>query len=479
MLFALSGIVTLANLFVPSELERDMKVMAAVGGFAVGLGVVCWFLPWHRWPRRATLPLVVVAFCLIAAGGVASHRPWTYAIYWVVVFVWLGVAHKRWTALAFAPLATALYLVPFLVHRDTGIDAVASVGVVMPVCLLVSESLAWVSGMLRQAERLDLRRMSDMESLLEATVALARAPEPTGAANLVAELAVKLLHGESAIVLLAEPATGSLRGAAGYRWTGRAGSLESAWLDQPARTALSTGEVTVHEGGIGGRLTRAGNGHPALFLPLVGSAGALGLVMVTFAPGTRMQIDGFGHGVAHTFATQASLAFERLRATQVLVDASMRDPLTGVGNRRRADTLLDQLQPGDAVAILDMDHFKLVNDRQGHAAGDEVLTAFASFVDGSLRDGDDVARFGGEEFIVVLRQAGDHARAAVERLAEGWRNTTPVTTFSAGVATHVEGASPATTLATADAALYRAKGDGRDCVRDSGGLDARDVAVVA
>jgi diguanylate cyclase (GGDEF)-like protein len=82
-----------------------------------------------------------------------------------------------------------------------------------------------------------------------------------------------------------------------------------------------------------------------------------------------------------------------------------------------------------------------------------------------LRDGDAVARFGGEEFLVVLRQAGANAASAMERLMGGWRRTEPVTTFSAGVAVHVGDAKPAATLIAADRALYRAKDAGRDCVR--------------
>jgi diguanylate cyclase (GGDEF)-like protein len=479
ILFTLSGVVSLANLAVPSQ-QRNFMVSLLVGSLAVVIGGICCVLPWQRWPRRATLPLVPVAFGLIAGGALGSNRPWTYGVYWVVCFVWIGIAHKRWTAVAFGPLAVVLYLLPFFVRGETNVDAISSVGVVIPVCLLVAESLAWVSGLLRQAERLDLRRMSDMESLLEATVSLARQGEPTGAANLVAELAVKLLRADAAVVLLADPSTDALRGTGGYRWQGRVQSMEATWLDQPARAALNSGEVAVHDGGVEGQLTRAAKGAPALFLPLLGAGGALGLVMVTFAPGTKLSLDGFGMGLATTFSTQASLAFDRLRATQVLVDASLRDPLTGVGNRRQADALLEQLKPGDALAILDLDLFKAVNDRYGHAAGDQVLVGLASFLDRSLRDGDHVARYGGEEFIIVLRQVGDNARGAIERLAEGWRNTDPAVTFSAGVAIHPQDASPAATLDAADGALYRAKGDGRDCVRACGGTaDDADIRVSA
>jgi diguanylate cyclase (GGDEF)-like protein len=466
VLFVLSGLVTLLNLALPSPTERHIPAMIAIAVGAIAVGSVAWFLPWHRWPRKATLPLVPVAFLMIALGGMASLRPWSYAVYWVVVFVWLGVAHQPWTSMKFGPLAAAGYVAPFVLVDHGSVDAFTSVAVVLPVCLLVGESLAWISGMLRQAERLDLRRMTDMEALLEATVSLARQTEATSAANQVAELAVRLLRADAAVVLLAD-SDGVLRGTGGARWTGRLQAIETAWLDRPALAALGTGEVTVHEGGVAGALTKAGGGVPALFLPLLGGSGALGLIMVTFPAGSRLELDGFSAGVARTFATQASLAFERLQATAVLLDASMKDALTGVGNRRQADALLAQVKPGDAVAILDLDHFKSVNDQWGHARGDEVLVALAKYLDRSLRDGDAVARFGGEEFLVVLRNAGANAAAAMERLAVGWRRTEPVTTFSAGVAVHVADAKPTATLIAADKALYAAKDAGRDCVRDA------------
>ena len=466
VLFMLSGLVTLLNLALPSPTPRHIPSMVTIAIGAIATGSVTWFLPWHRWKRSATLPLVPVAFLMIALGGIASLRPWSYAVYWVVVFVWLGVAHRPWTSMKFGPLAGLGYVAPFLVVDHGGTDAFTSVAVVLPVCLLVGESLAWISGMLRQAERLDLRRMSDMEALLEATVSLARQIDAIGAANLVAELSVRLLRADAAVVLLAD-ADGVLRGTGSYQWKGRLQAIESAWLDVPAAEALRTGDVTVHAGGVEGQLSRAAKGAPALFLPLLGAGGALGILMVTFPPGTTMELDGFASGLARTFATQASLAFERLQATQVLLDASMRDALTGVGNRRQADALLAQVKPGDAVAILDLDHFNTVNDRWGHARGDEVLVALARYLDRSLRDGDAVARFGGEEFLVVLRSAGANAAGAMERLVEGWRRTEPITTFSTGVAVHVADTKPAATLIAADKALYRAKDAGRDCVRDA------------
>ncbi|MEO7429363.1 MAG: GGDEF domain-containing protein [Acidimicrobiales bacterium] len=151
-------------------------------------------------------------------------------------------------------------------------------------------------------------------------------------------------------------------------------------------------------------------------------------------------------------------------AAALLERANLTDDLTGVGNRRRANALLDTMAPGDAVALLDLDHFKMVNDTLGHAEGDRVLMELGKYLLDAVRDADCVARFGGEEFLILLRGAGDEAGAIIERLLAGWRGSGFGVTLSAGVAIHVAGCGPTTTLKRADGLLYQAKADGRDRV---------------
>ena len=150
------------------------------------------------------------------------------------------------------------------------------------------------------------------------------------------------------------------------------------------------------------------------------------------------------------------------RLTDAANRASVMDELTGVGNRRWANTLLRGLRPADAVVIIDLDHFKDVNDRHGHGVGDQTLRQLAKFLQSRIRDQDEVARYGGEEFLLVLRQAGDTALAATERLLAAWREHTPDVTFSAGVALHGPDDTPEKTVGRADAAMYAAKQTGRD-----------------
>lgn len=157
--------------------------------------------------------------------------------------------------------------------------------------------------------------------------------------------------------------------------------------------------------------------------------------------------------------------------------AASTDPLTGLANRRVFDAALAQRIDvaglggiAGCVAVFDIDHFKAVNDRHGHDAGDHVLQAFARIARGVMRDGDVVARLGGEEFGVLFPGTGiEQAQALCERLrttlsATKLRHGSSIVelTVSAGIATIDGMASAVAVLRAADQALYGAKAEGRD-----------------
>ena len=198
--------------------------------------------------------------------------------------------------------------------------------------------------------------------------------------------------------------------------------------------------------------------------------------------------------LAQQLAEQVA-TIDRLRAT--LAEEAVRDPLTGLHNRRHLDRALlhDLARSVDeglpvAVVLVDVDRFKSVNDRFGHGTGDAVLCAVAAELRAGTRTGDTVARAGGEEFVLVLPGADEAealARAETVRARVGaLRHPVPdgvlAVTLSAGVAVARHGGrGAADLLARADRALYRAKSGGRDRVVVAGdaGADVRDVLSTA
>ncbi|HEX5724179.1 MAG TPA: response regulator [Longimicrobiaceae bacterium] len=182
---------------------------------------------------------------------------------------------------------------------------------------------------------------------------------------------------------------------------------------------------------------------------------------------------------------------ERVRLHRALADT---DPLTGVANRRRSEELMQQLlhlamrqQQPLSLAILDLDHFKRVNDRHGHGTGDEVLRRVARLLQRSFRAEDVVSRWGGEEFVVAM--FGMDKDDGVQRLAEVLDALRQESfgdldggelrvTFSGGVSQYPpDGADLATLHRAADAALYQAKESGRDRVLPAGWTPERPGAV--
>jgi diguanylate cyclase (GGDEF)-like protein len=170
-----------------------------------------------------------------------------------------------------------------------------------------------------------------------------------------------------------------------------------------------------------------------------------------------------GEVIATNAQRTRELARDQQHAVDALAQANLTDDLTRLGNRRRGNQLLDAVQPGDAVAILDLDHFKAVNDQLGHARGDQVLQELGDYLRSVVRSSDEVARMGGEEFMLIIRDPhAPQVHAAVERLVAGWRACSPLSTLSAGVAIHDSTRAPTDTYRAADRALYEAKANGRD-----------------
>lgn len=175
------------------------------------------------------------------------------------------------------------------------------------------------------------------------------------------------------------------------------------------------------------------------------------------------------------FASHAALAFANADLKGEVARMADTDSLTGLANRRSltkslAREVARSERTGEplSLAVLDIDHFKRINDTFGHLAGDEVLRTVAQAMAAHVRDVDIVARYGGEEFAVVLPNcSSEGALTVVERVRAAIASSTDLTkvTASAGVATVAgSGSDGEALMAAADEALYEAKRSGRDKV---------------
>lgn len=173
-------------------------------------------------------------------------------------------------------------------------------------------------------------------------------------------------------------------------------------------------------------------------------------------------------------AAQLSHAYDEIRQqTNLLMTFHelRTDKLTGLSNRQALDdalevmfSMMSRYDTQFSLVIFDIDHFQEVNDKQGHSEGDRILQQVARLLDGCVRETDIVTRYGGEEFIIVLPQT-DLSGACVicDRLRTRAQEELPVT-MSGGLAMALDGDSPKTLLARADAALYSAKTTGCNSV---------------
>jgi len=189
---------------------------------------------------------------------------------------------------------------------------------------------------------------------------------------------------------------------------------------------------------------------------------------------------------AASLASHAAIALENARLHQIVERQALVDGLTGIANRRHCeDALSAEIARADRLAIpltlvlADLDDFKLINDRHGHAVGDDVLREFASVLRSTVRESDVAGRWGGEEFLVLL--TGTEADGALH-LAERVRRALGERSFlgkdgrpfsvtcSFGVAQHSTGGDERELFANADRALYRAKRRGKNCVELNEGV---------
>lgn len=438
----------------------------------------------ERRTRRAWWVFAVSFFILgliaLIRLGIERARPIDYAVLALVVVVgFAAIRHRqavatlevgrREEAESFARILSSL-------SRSVSPDAILGA--------IVSE-LAGATG----ADHIVIARRRPDARVLEATLVSARPGVPDSHTRLpigdledpVAGSPVTAVRGPVAIPIVAEIAdpvsVGSVRGRFEDLTTRLSAATavvrppDQAPLEQraPGPPQLIAERIAARAGEVYGLAN-------TLAAPLASGGSIIGAIVLShrtagvWSPTTRRLLNGA--------ALEASSALSRAYSHQAAEAQASTDALTGLPNRRYFDEFCGLLarrrRSGDAVGVLmiDIDKFKVLNDRHGHATGDEVLRAVGGAIVGAVREDDVPARYGGEEFVVLLRnpspevalEVGERVRIAVASL-DLRRLGVGGVSVSVGVAVAGQADQPIEELiARADQALYRAKRAGRDRV---------------
>jgi diguanylate cyclase (GGDEF)-like protein/PAS domain S-box-containing protein len=437
-----SLLVMVSELVVPGMYSRS--AVAVIGTSAVVVGAVSWWIPWDRLPRSTLLWMVPAGLMAVDIGFVYGDRNgFNFSVTFVLVFVLVGLIQPRWTSLKMLPVLVVAYVVPFVaIGGRPGSTGLGSALYVVPVCVALGELIAW--GMSRLAEANDeiAEGAASVRQLFDEA--------PIGIARLGVDgrfLEVNRAYGD---ILGYHPADFVGMSAQMFTYPEDRGiSLE--YIERLLRGELEQFKYEkryVHS-----------DGH-VVWASVHGSA-------VRNAQGEPLFLIG-----------QIEDITERRQLSDELALHAVTDPLTGLPNRalfmERLEAALHRAgSSGRHVALmfLDLDRFKLVNDGIGHDAGDRLLRRVGQRLHGALRDGDVLARFGGDEFTVLCEVSGlDDVEAVVARLRASM--STPVVepdfeqfvTLSIGVALAPSGdMAPSVLLRCADIAMYQAKtlGPGR------------------
>lgn len=264
-------------------------------------------------------------------------------------------------------------------------------------------------------------------------------------------------------------------------------STSWSWFDEaPAAEAimpthcwaLKRGKTHINRLAIGSLHCQHHNSESAaLEIPMMARGEVYGLLLIGAAGDDGEQRLTEAMPLANALADAMSLALSNIALREKLRTLALRDALTGLYNRRYMEDALDRYanlaernEGSLSVVMFDLDHFKRLNDENGHATGDLVLTSVAAAMLGTVRPCDVACRFGGEEFIILYPNCSlldavaraEELRLRIERLSDN--HGIPISA-SFGVAAIPEtSAKGADVLTDADAALYRAKAEGRNRV---------------
>ncbi|MCU1419090.1 MAG: hypothetical protein JWP90_995 [Mycetocola sp.] len=244
-------------------------------------------------------------------------------------------------------------------------------------------------------------------------------------------------------------------------------------------TISNPDEADEYHPGLGEAL-RSARLEAATATPLLDKGEPTGVVVCHF--GRQRQFDDGSLELFETLARQSSHVLARIRLQEQLAELALHDQLTGLANRKLLEERLDQTlaavirnKRSVAILFLDLDGFKVVNDRCGHAVGDSVLQQVSERLHGVVRAGDTIGRYGGDEFVIICEDTGqvaatviaDRIRTVVREPLQGVPASCPISA-SVGIALLGPSTNPAIStdnvLQLADAAMYASKNAGKDRV---------------
>ncbi|HET6793690.1 MAG TPA: sensor domain-containing diguanylate cyclase [Acidimicrobiales bacterium] len=468
-------------------------LLVATGGFVsfFAAGGALW-----RWSGRRGLPVfgallvgdaLFLGFVTWATGGTASPLRFLMAVHLVAVTLLASYRTSLRLGLWHSLILTSIYYAEQAGHRWPGVPVVTSTDrqLQFAAFLVALWLLALATAAFSAVNERELRRRRyDLEALAAMAARIEQASGPEQVAGVLVE-AVAEEFGFPRAMVLALPSEGPpvvLAGAggpkAGLKLAVQADSVLGELYHRRSTMLLSDLPPADHRW-----LMEAmpGAGDVALFA-MTSEGRCIGVLVAEHSLARGSRIERRVVSAVERFASHAALALRNALLLEEARRSAVTDALTGIANRRGFQDRLEKevsraMRVGEelSLVLLDLDHFKALNDTYGHQMGDEVLKAVAAALRSRLRHFDTPARYGGEEFAVVLPSCGlAEAVTVAESLREAIAaiDGLPAVTVSAGAATLPNhGLDWNSLLGSADRALYRSKRGGRNRV------SAADVAL--
>jgi diguanylate cyclase (GGDEF)-like protein len=481
ILLMASGVLSAAVLPLPQLPGINRGAVLLVAALATLTGGFAYLTPWDRMGKRSTLVMLPLSFVLIGLGNYfGSARSYSYSVYFIVAFVWLGITHPRWTSVWFAPLAAVAYVTPILLKSDeTAADASAAT-LTVPVCILVAEILAWIVGAEKKAT-------TTSQALARSAARLGSQLDEAQLKQSLVEEARAALGCDHAVLFEIDPDTGMMSGV-------NASGVPEQML-AGLQTAVGQPAVDLPEQLVEGRpliVEHAGESdRPSdvdmykrfavksyLAIPVIARGSLVG-ILSCWETSKHRRYGESELSIAAGLAGQAAAALQNARLYEQTLAASRADPLTSLMNRRafreRLESEVERARRYGrdlSLIVIDVDRFKRINDTFGHQAGDRTLVRIGELLQRNRRMEDGAFRIGGDEFALLLPETGpqgatvlaERLRRRIEHAALGTERDQPLT-VSIGVSAFGEhGINVDELFERADVALYDVKAAGGNAI---------------